>query len=144
MADIIITEDNCDSIRRAIDVRLDDVILPNEIILDDIYAKTASEEVASRFGMNDLSGDQTAKAIRASCYLCASYLIPAIKQVRSEQISGNERSYDNFNYDKKAQELKNRSDEIVNGILIEFPDNSDLSAVRPIFFRTAKARRPRP
>lgn len=138
MAIEIIAED-CESVRKAIDIRLDDVTLPNETILLPIYTETAVEWITDHFTTdNPLPEDQESKAKKAAIFYLASLLCPAIKQVSGEKIAGGERTYKPFDSKAKAEELEARATGIIGKVIeIAFPVTKRM----PTMFTLAKARR---
>lgn len=140
MAFELVTED-CESVRKAIDIRLDDIILPNSTILLPIYKDTAIDYIASRFDDDTVPEDVESKAKLALIFYCASLICPAIKQVQSEKIAGAERSYKSFDGMAKAKELESRAEGIVNQILTSLEPSQSNIGFLPKMFALAKARR---
>lgn len=136
----VITETECDQIRAAIDIRLDPITLPNATILLGIYAGYAVQRIKDRLPA-DLDSAYDSKALTASIFSCAALLIPAIKQLGSETIAGNTKSFKFMDWDKKIQELEDRTNQILDVITQAVGGHSDFSDVRPTFFRTSKADR---
>src|SRR5436309_1946151 len=113
---IELTDSHCDQIRKAIDVGLDAVLLPNEIILLDIYAAYAVSKVKARLPA-DLDSSYDASAIIAAIFTCAALLVPAVKQVSTDRRQGSETVYKLLDWDKKQIELDNRADQVIESII---------------------------
>lgn len=136
---IEITAEDCEQVRKAIDIRLDDVTLPNETILLPIYAETALMWMNDHFTTDKpIPADQESKAKTAAIFYLASLLCPAIKQVSGEKIAGGERQYKPFDSAAKASELEARATGIIGKVIeVAFPVTSRI----PTMFTLAKARR---
>jgi len=102
---VILDQIDYDSVRRAIDVTLDDGvevdddrILPDRVIGDPIYAVPVDAEIfaalpsAYPWDSNTLTGSQKETVRRAAVYLTAARVYPRIPMVTQEQI-GSEHRY---------------------------------------------------
>lgn len=136
---MIITAAECDSIRKAIDILLDPVTLPNTTILLDIYAGYAVRRVSERLPASYV--DTSGEGLAACIFSCAGLLIPAIKQINLERIAGHEKRFQPFDWDKRQKDLDSRVDNIIDNILAAISGSTHLEAVRPKMFSLAKANR---
>ncbi len=132
-----ITAQDCESVRKAIDIRLDDVTLSNDTILLPIYAGSAVNWVNDHFP-DPIPEDHLPKAKTAAIFYLASLICPAVKQVSGEKIAGGERQYKPIDTEKKRAELEARATGIIGNIIqIVYPVKSRI----PKMFTLAKARR---
>lgn len=137
---IVLTADHCEQIRKAIDIDLDEVVLPNSTILLDIYALYAAQKITARLP-DSLDSSFEPNATLAAIFTCAALLIPAVKQIQQTRKQGEEMTFKLLDWDKKQLDLDNRADQIIEGILEKSTNVPILSTVTPINFALAKARR---
>lgn len=136
---VVLTSADYPSIRQAIDIRLDEIDIPDTTIALDIYAGFAVRRVVGRLpNPYDVSLDPTVKT--ACIFSCAALLIPAMKQIQNEQIAGHEKTFKVIDWDKKIRELEGRIDQIVGSILVTIGGVGSNIAM-PGFFTVAKANR---
>lgn len=140
MARFELTEEECDQVRKAIDIYLEEAILPNETILLDIYGGYAVGRVYDLLpaSIPDSTYDSDIKA--ASIFMCAALMIPAIKQLQSERIAGHEKTFKVMDWDQKKLELEERASQII-GRIVATINEGDLTSNMPSFFTLAKANR---
>jgi hypothetical protein len=75
---LISTTQHCDSVRRAIDPSIKKRKLPDDVILDPIYAGQAEVEVRK------VTDDNTQPAFLAAVFLCAASLLESIPAITQE------------------------------------------------------------
>lgn len=137
---VVIEVGQCEQVRKAIDIRLDSVTLPNTTILLPIYAGYAVEKTILRLP-DSYDPELEPKVLSAAIFNCAALLVLAIKQMQIERIAGNEQRYVGTDAMKKIEELESRANAIIDSVLATIGGASQYASVRPNFFTLGKARR---
>ena len=107
-----LTDDELDSVRRAIDVDLDADVLPNEIIKDRVYLGRAAQKILSMDPLAESRiGVQEDAIILAMIFQTAAYLVPALPQLITEQFVDYRARFDPMSQVEQMQRLNSAVDE---------------------------------
>jgi hypothetical protein len=120
-----LSDDHFDSVRRAIDVDLDESILPNEIIRDDVYLKRAAQKIIFFDPLAETrTGDQEEAIILATIFQTAAYLVPALPNLVTEQFVDYRARFDPMSQHDQVQRLTSAVDEqIVIAVALDTPES---------------------
>jgi len=99
-----------DSVRRAIDVDLTPEDLSDDVIGDDIYLTRAANQVLALDPDAESRENEAEAAIqRATIFLLAALLIPAMPQIVSEQYVDYRVKFDQLTQAERIQDLRNQA-----------------------------------
>lgn len=128
---------NYESVRKAIDVSLDDVTLPDSIIGLDIYAGEASRYI-DRHLTPEQQAAQPESTNTAAIYYAASFLCTALRQVRRERMAGGELEYQVIDILAKGTELLGKAGLTISAIIVASePDILPVPVKIPLFFTSS-------
>lgn len=108
---VTIESGDCADVRSLIDINLTEDALPSSVILRPIYAGEAVTYVTSKFAT--IAQPSEARLKIAALYYCAYLLVTNITQLKQERLSGGEQTYQTYNPEMKAMELRRKADEII-------------------------------
>lgn len=130
----ILTSDDYEAIRKALDTELTDKNLPNSIIGLDIYAGAADQDVLDVYPEAESDAANAARITRAAVLFCAARLAPAVVRLTSLTVSTRDLSYQRPAWDpeKRAAELRALAEEELAEIL-----DTGLAPTRPTLFGRA-------
>lgn len=128
------------AVRAAIDISLDDKMLPDSIISLQIYRGSAETEVLDKDpNAATRTGDEQTHIQNATIYLTAARLAPAVPQLvdaRDDQVSWKRKEAD---WDARADELRALAEAELNEVLQPAAE----APSRPTVFAAASGRRGR-
>lgn len=131
MPELIETSDYA-AVRAAIDISLDELSLPDDIIALDIYKGLATRLIQQK----TISIDLFSKGAAAT--LCAALLCPAVPSLKSETDAGVTTEREPLDYAKRAAELRAMS----NGLLaLSMNVTVSSSTAKPTMFTVASGNR---
>lgn len=142
MADILTTGVLYQQVREALDTKLDETALSDEIITRDIYLGAAERELKARVTTwASLTGDDLSSLQAACVFLTASRLVYAVIQITSITVQGRDASFSKqaWNPDEKKAELLGMAEDEINNILTP----SDDTPLKPAVFGLAHGQRGR-
>lgn len=128
-------------IRAAIDISLDETVLPDSIISRDIYAGAAEREVLARDpDALSRSGADRARVTAAAVLFTAARLAPAVPNITSETQPG-QSAYTRqaVDWTKRAADLRSLAEIELQAVLAP----SEAAPSRPTMFARAAGRRGR-
>ena len=128
------------SIRAAIDVSLDSTMLPDSIIVLDMYAGSGVRDVLR---LDPLAASRTGDALQhaqtAAILFVAARLLGALPQITLERFPDHEYRREAVDLGARAAELRNRAEVEIDAYL----DPGDVTSDRPTKFAVASGRRGR-
>jgi hypothetical protein len=140
----LINYESYPAIRAAIDVTLDSLVLPDDIIGLPIYLGTADREIKTRDPLWATRTGAEAQALATACiFLTASLLAPAMPRIISQTISSGGDTFDqkfqSIDWEARAAALRQLSEDAIDSVL----DVGDVVSARPTRFRNIAGRRGR-
>lgn len=144
MPDILITEADYDAIRKAIDITVDENMLPGDTIALPIYAPTAIRQVLDRDPTAESrTGTELNRVQNAAILFCAALIAPAMtgKMVNSLSTSTRDLNFSRppYNGEKRAAELRGLAEAEIAEVLTP----ADETYAMPTMFAVASGRRGR-
>ncbi len=127
------------SVRRALDVSLDEVLLPDGVIADPLYLDAAERWVLAVVpAAESLTGMDRARAVRAAVLYCAALIAPAVPSITAQNLEGS------GGYTRKAMDWAARAAELRALAGVELaPLAPSMAALRPTMFAVASGARGR-
>lgn len=137
MAVTLITVDDCPSVRAAIDVSLSADMIPDDVVMLDVFAGVADREVRDKDP--DILTRTEPELVRlrtATVYYTAANLVLSVPQMIAENIGGYHYQIKSIDPNKRYQDLRAMGDgEIAAVVATDEPPN------RPTIFTLASASR---
>ena len=107
----ILSSAHYDQIRAALDLSLDEMSLPDDVIGQDIYLGRAETDVTTVFAdAETFSGANKLRVQRAVILFTAAYLAPAVVAITSRSVTAHDSNFARrpFDPEKRAVELKSQ------------------------------------
>lgn len=131
---------NYPAVRAAIDVSLDSAMLPDSIIVLDMYAGAGVRDVLNLDPLAaSRTGDELAHATTAAILFVAARLIGALPQIVKETFPDHSYERNKVDSSARASELRNLAEAEIDAYL----DPGDATSDRPTKFAVAGGRRGR-
>ncbi len=130
------------AIRAALDVSLNEQLLPNATIGQGIFLDAAEAELLRRVPTAaSMTGDNLARVKRALVWLTAAYLAHSVVRITSLSVQTRDLSYSRqtFEPDEKAAELRARAE----GEIGQLVEPAAATPTRPVMFTLAPGYRGR-
>lgn len=135
----LVGESDYPTVRAALDVTVDETVLPDAVITMPIYLDASDDEVKRRDPMWASRDEANRKRlVNAAILLLASRVAPAIPDITREQL-GQFESYDRkaVDWPKRAAELRSDADALIAYVL----SGGTKVSTMPTFFDVASGRR---
>lgn len=138
----LITEADYQTIRQAIDITIDENMLPGDVIALPIYEAAAIRQVIDRHPTAESeTGDNLKRVKNAAALFCAALIAPAMtgKMVNSLSTSTRDLNFSRppYNGEKRAAELRGLAEAEIAEVL----EPADETHARPAMFALASGRR---
>lgn len=136
----ILTPDDYDAVRAALDTTLDDELLPDSVIGLSIYVDAAELEIKRRDSdAESRTGDDAKRIKNATIYMVAALIAPALPRIVSETIGESSYRRQDVDWQAVARDLRSRSDEE----LVRVIESDPVTSARPTIFSRATGQRGR-
>lgn len=140
----LITEADYDTIRKAIDLTVDENMLPGDVIALPIYEASAIRQVVDRHPTAESeTGNNLKRVMNAAALFCAALIAPAMtgKMVNSLSTSTRDLNFSRppYNGEKRAAELRGLAEAEIAEVL----EPADETHARPTMFAVAAGLRGR-
>jgi len=116
----LITSSEYPAIRAAIDVKLNENDLRNEMIALDIYSGAAHRDVIARYAEAESeTGDDLQRMKNAAIYFCAARLVAVVFKATSVNVTAGDMSWSRRGLDpeQRAEELRAMANEEIDAVL---------------------------
>lgn len=135
---MLISQLDCPGVRAALDVSYTEEMIPDDIILLDVFAGSASREVEGRDPLiATRTPDELARLRTATMFYTAASMVLSLPQIISENIGGYHYQAKSVDPLIKIADLRGRGDMEIASVLT--PDSN--TPLRPTMFTLASGRR---